>query len=405
MDLPGSPMSDPSPIDSSPPRGRPPLDPSQAAKVLRAAHALCRGPHVTQDSIARELNVSQSQVSRLLRLAREARWLVDRPLFIPPEPGDPYFDIWCEVESQFVLSKRLENKFRSYYGEPLRRVVVVDGIGEAYSQGAAEALLPILSELDPQRGAISSLGVTWGRNIRYVIQALRQLVPEPIRPADQPLTLVPLCGEPFQDREDPQTFNSSALAWELHQVVNVRGSPSPLSIAGVYAFIPQRYRGQAETILDFYRLGSAYAAIFPKEGGLAASLDAVLTAIGVPGERYPGVFLRERLALGDLTPDELGSVLGDVSGILIPRKNAKPRLARKVQQLNERWTGVKQEHLVSCARRAGLGPGVIIVAQSQDRAALIHRCCREEKMINTLLISRVLAEAIERLVDEDAPAE
>lgn len=398
-------MSEISPVDAPQMPVRPPLDPEQAAKVLRAAHALCRGPHVTQDSIARELNVSQSQVSRLLRLAREARWLVDRPLFIPPEPGDPYYEVWCEVESQHVVSKRLENKFRAYYGDPLRRVVVVDGIGETYSQGAAEALLPFLSELDPQRGGITSLGVTWGRNIRYVIQALRQIVSEPIRPADHPLTLVPLCGEPFQDREDPQTFNSSALTWELHQVVNARSSPSPLSIAGVYAFIPQRYRGQTETILDFYRLGSAYAAIFPSEGGLASSLDAVLTAIGVPGERYPGVFLRERLALGDLTPDELSSVVGDVSGILIPRKNAKARFVRKVQQLNQRWTGVKQEHLVNCARRAGHGPGVIIVAQSQDRAALIHRCCRDEKMINTLLISRVLAEAIERLVDQDAPVE
>jgi hypothetical protein len=397
-------MADPSPTDTAQ-QNRTRLDPEQAAKVLRAAHALCQGAHVTQDSIARELNVSQSQVSRLLRLAREVRWLVDRPLFIPPEPGDPYFEIWREVESQFVLSKRLEQKFRAYYGGPLRRVVVVDGLGETFFQGAADALLSFLSEMDPQCGAISSLGVTWGRNIRYVIQALRQLVPEPIRPPDRPITLVPLCGEPFQDREDPQTFNSSALTWELHQVVNARGSPAPLSIAGVYAFIPQRYRGQAETILDFYRLGSAYAAIFPKDGGLAQSLDAVLTAIGVPGERYPGVFLRERLALGDLAPDDMPSILGDVSGILIPRKSAKRRIAAKVEQLNRRWTGVKKEHLTHCAARAERGPGVMIVAQSEDRAALIHRCCREEKMFNTLLISRVLAEAIEHLVDSDAPVE
>jgi hypothetical protein len=231
------------------------------------------------------------------------------------------------------------------------------------------------------------------------------MVSEPIRTADRPLTLVPLCGEPFQDREDPQTFNSSALTWELHQVVNPRSSSPPLSIAGVYAFIPQRYRGQAETILDFYRLGSAYAAIFPAEGGLADSLDAVLTAIGVPGERYPGVFLRERLALGDLTSDDMHSILGDVSGILIPRKNAPRRVALKVEQLNRRWTGVRQEHLLRCAQRPGQGPGVIVVAQSDDRAALIHRCCRDEKMINTLLISRVLAEALERLVDADAPSD
>jgi DNA-binding transcriptional regulator LsrR (DeoR family) len=383
-----------------------PLDFAQAAKALRAAHALCQSGETTQDFIARLLGVSQSQVSRLLRLARELRWLVDRPEFVPPEPGNPYYDLWREVESHFVLSKVLEHKFRSHYGPPLRRVVVVDGIGEAYSHGAAQALLPLLQERDSERGVIRKLGVTWGRNIRYLIQHLRKLASDPIRPAEDPLTLVPLCGEPFQDREDPQTFNSSALAWELHQVVNAPGTQAPLSIAGVYAFIPKKYKRDIQQILDFYRLGTAYATIFPKKGGgLADSLDAVLTAVGVPGETYPGVFLRERLGMGDLSKSEMEGVLGEVSGILIARKKAPADLKAKIATLNERWTGVKKSHLIECAQRSGEGPGVIVVAQAQDRAALIHRCCAEEKIINTLLISRVLAEAIERLVDAQAPPE
>ena len=383
-----------------------PLDFAQAAKALRAAHALCQSGETTQDFIARLLGVSQSQVSRLLRLARELRWLVDRPEFVPPEPGNPYYELWREVESHFVLSKVLENKFRSHYGPPLRRVVVVDGIGEAYSHGAAQALLPLLQERDSERGVIRKLGVTWGRNIRYLIQHLRKLASDPIRPAEDPLTLVPLCGEPFQDREDPQTFNSSALAWELHQVVNAPGTQAPLSIAGVYAFIPKKYKRDIQQILDFYRLGTAYATIFPRKGGgLADSLDAVLTAVGVPGETYPGVFLRERLGMGDLTKSEMEGVLGEVSGILIARKKAPADLKAKIATLNERWTGVKKSHLIECAKRSGEGPGVIVVAQAQDRAALIHRCCAEEKIINTLLISRVLAEAIEKFVDAQAPPE
>ena len=48
------------------------LDLEQAAKALRAAYALCQPGDVTQDLIARLLDISQSQVSRLLRLARDA---------------------------------------------------------------------------------------------------------------------------------------------------------------------------------------------------------------------------------------------------------------------------------------------------------------------------------------------
>lgn len=389
---------------------RPP-DRDQAAKALRAAYALCQPGEVTQDTIARLLEISQSQVSRLLRIARDERWLVDRPQFDPPEEGDPYYDLWREVESQFVLSKVLERKFCAYYGAPLRRVLVVDGTGDVFSSGAAEALLPLLQERDAESGAIRTLGVTWGRNIRYLIQALRKLISEPIRPVDDPLTLVPLCGEPFQDREDPHTFNSSALVGELHDIVNHSKDKegkkvlNPLSIAGVYAFIPKKYRGSVDTILDFYRLGTAYNSIFPKRGGLAMALDSVLTAVGVPGEVYPGVFLRERLAMGDLTEAEIEWILGDVSGILFARNDAPEALKEKVEFLNSRWTGVRQIHLEKCAGRGGNGPGVMIIAQSEDRAGLIHRCCSERKYVNTLLISRTLAEAIGKLVDAQAAPE
>src|SRR5580698_4585139 len=85
-------------------------DKRQAAKVLRAAHAFCQGDELTQEAIAERLGVSQSQVSRLLAEAREKRVLIDRPQFMPPEPGNPFHDLWREVESQFVVSKRLENR-------------------------------------------------------------------------------------------------------------------------------------------------------------------------------------------------------------------------------------------------------------------------------------------------------
>src|SRR5579871_2723524 len=333
-------------------------DKRQAAKVLRAAHAFCQGDELTQEAIAERLGVSQSQVSRLLAEARERRLLIDRPQFVPPEPGHPLHELWREVESQYVISKRLENRFSDAFGDPLRRVIVVDGQDEAYFTGAARALVPLLARDPGEPGAVSTLGVTWGRNIRHVIQALPALISEPLR-ARNPLKLVPLCGEPFQDGIDPQSFSSSALVYELHRILHGPQKEPPLSIAGVYAFIPRDFsRAEADTIRKFYGLGAGYTTIFGESAPLAGSLDSILTAVGVASAQHRGIFLSERVHLGDLKENEVASVLGDVSGILIPRKKAKPALRDRIRELNERWTGVKEDHLRQCASRPGDGLGV-----------------------------------------------
>jgi DNA-binding transcriptional regulator LsrR (DeoR family) len=379
-------------------------DKRQVAKVLRAAHSFCQGEELTQEAIADMLGVSQSQVSRLLAEAREQRWLIDRPQFVPPEPGSPFHELWREVESQFVISKRLEDRFRRAFGDPLRRVIVVDGEDEAYFTGAARALLPLLARDPSQPSGVSNLGVTWGRNIRHVIQALPSLTAEPVR-ARSPLRLVPLCGEPFQDRSDPQSFSSSALVWELHRVLNGPQKENPLSIAGVYAFIPRSFtESEADTIRKFYGLGAGYTTIFGGPTPLVKSLDSILTAVGVASVQHRGIFLAERVHLGDLKESDVASVLGEISGILIPRKKAKPAFRDRLKELNERWTGMKEEDLRECASRPGDGLGVIVAAQAANRAQLIYRCL-EEKLINTLLISRVLAEAIATLVESGEPAE
>ena len=360
--------------------------------MLVAAHAFCSGEGLTQEQIADRLGVSQSQVSRLLGVARQKRWLVDAPAFRPPPAGDPAHDLWREAESQFVVSKVLETKFCRAYGGPLRRVIVVDGLDEAYSAGAARALLPLLG---PGQGAIETLGVTWGRNIRHVVLALRGLAATPPR-ADQPIRLVPLCGEPFMDRDDPQSFSSSALVWELHHVLNGGLAKAPLSIAGVHAFIPRRFsKAEAGTIRRFYQLGAGYTSIFAGPEPLVESLDSVLTAVGVASAQHRGIFLAERVHLGDLKESEIPSILGDVSGILIPRKKARPGLRGRVAAVNERWTACARPPAPVRRRPAG-GPGVIVAAQAANRARLIHRCLLEERMINTLLISRVLAESAGR---------
>lgn len=377
------------------------LDRRHAEKVLRAAFVSCANNQLTQELVAAQLGVSQSQVSRLLRQARERHWLIDQPQFAPPPPGSPYYDLWREVESRFVLSRLLEEKFRAVFGSPLRRVIVIDGLDEAYFAGAARALLPLLASDESRPGTIRTLGITWGRTIRHIAQALPELVPEPIR-ANSPLKLVPLCGEPFHDRRDPQSFSSSALVWELHRILNGPAVGAPLSIAGIYAFIPRRFARAARTIRDFYELGTAYTTIFGGSRPLAGSLDAILTAVGASQPDWRGIFLDERRELGDLEESEMDSILGDVSGILIPRRAIDPDLRRRIQAMNERWTGMKEKHLRACAKRSSAGPGVIVLAQLANRARLIRRCL-ELKIINTLIISRTLAEAIDGLIDSNSP--
>jgi hypothetical protein len=124
-----------------------------------------------------------------------------------------------------------------------------------------------------------------------------------------------------------------------------------------------------------------------------------LTGVGVPIRKRRGIFLAERINQHDLVKQDLKYLLGDMSGILIPRRNCPEPLKQRIAAMNsERWTGMKEGHIRGCARRQlSKAPGVVVIASHKNRAKIIVRCA-EDQMINTLIIAKELADEILRLI-------
>lgn len=366
-------------------------------KAVAAAHFCSRGDK--QIVISEKLKVSQPQVSRLLKHARKRGLLVDRDPILTITSRD--HSLWDEARQRFISDDPLVRELRHLSGGLLKRVHVIYGKGDDFFPEAARALIPLLAH-------VGLVGVTWGRTLCMTAEALQRIAPLPLRSSPRSVEFIPLCGEPFEDREDPLQYSSSALVSLLTHVVAGPKAANPLSLAGVYAFIPRSFSDQdVYLIRRFLLLGKGYRAIFGdpstlkhnQRRPLVEQLDTILTGVGVPITERQGIFLTERLSQGDLSRDDLHHLLGDMSGILIPKRTCPEPLKRRISEMNgDRWTGMKEGHIRRCARtHPAKSPGVVVIASHRNRARMIVRCAQDE-MINTLIISKELANEILRLI-------
>jgi DNA-binding transcriptional regulator LsrR (DeoR family) len=221
-------------------------------KAIAAAHFSSQGDK--QKVVSDKLKVSQPQVSRLLKHARKRGLLIDRdPVFRVTERDRL---LWEEARQRFVSDDPLVRELRRLSGGRLRRVHVIYGTEDDFFPEAARALIPLLAQ-------VRLVGVTWGRTVRKTAEALERLSPQPLRSSPHSVEFIPLCGEPFEDRQDPLEYSSSALASLLTRIVAGPKARNPLSLAGVYAFVPQSFADQdAANIRRFLQLGKGYRAIF-----------------------------------------------------------------------------------------------------------------------------------------------
>lgn len=366
-------------------------------KAIAAAYFYSKGDK--QKVVSEKLKVSQPQVSRLLKHARKRGLLIDQDPVFAVTARDK--QLWSEAHRRFVSDDPLVRDLRKLSGGRLKRVHVIYGQGDDFFPEAARALIPLLDK-------VRLVGVTWGRTVRMTAEALERLAPLPLRSSPHSVEFIPLCGEPFEDREDPLEYSSSALATLLTRVVAGPKAPNPLSLAGVYAFVPQSFaKDEASQIQRFLLLGKGYRAIFgdpaaqrgQAEAPLIQRLDTILTGVGVPIPQRRGIFLTERINQGDLEANDLQHILGDMSGILIPRKTCPESLKQRLDGMNDRrWTGMKMNHIRDCARRqSSKAPGVVVIAAHKNRAQMILRCAHDQ-IINTLIIGKELATEILRLI-------
>ena len=368
-------------------------------EMYTLAAAYLRSEQKLQEEIAEILRISQPEVSRLLKRAVKKHWLhYPPPIFRCPEE---IRDLWERAHARFFSSEKLLERLKKsepagasrlkkvsiYYGEP-------GGLFNRTVLPAAEAVF----------AHAAVMGVTWGRTVHGLVTTLRESLQRPLRP-DHPIQFVPLCGELLQDPDDRIEHSSSALAGSLHELINgtsAGGSATP-SLRGIPAFIPSGFSAaEVKTIRRFMKQFAGYGAVFGEDGkhdgdAFVCRIDTILTSVGAVQAGRRGIFVAERVRLGELTEEELNEmVVGDLGGLIIPKRDLSPAQARRIGAMNERWTGMKQPDLERCAEQAARSkrPGVVVLAPDRLRRDVVRRCV-ELGLINQLIISRELADALE----------
>ena len=110
-------------------------------------------------------------------------------------------------------------------------------------------------------------------------------------------------------------------------------------------------------------------------------------------------FAREVLNIRELQK----LVLGDISGVFIPRPDLSASQRVKLKNLSKRWTGIKLEHLKNCSLSSFSSdplkgkPGIVVVAIAKNKARFIYEGAKLN-LINRLVIDDDLEEELERLV-------
>lgn len=352
-----------------------------------------------QARIAGVLGVSQGEVSRLLAAARRAGWLQTRCV-LPPGAAEAVERVIFagRGELEDVLGREADR----HGAAPVRNVRVVHSGGEAGDPAGWDARLrrfglAAAARLQEQLPGMQLAGVAWGRAIGRLADGLRQLNPHaPQLPA--PIRFVPLAGEPLS-YPDPET-SSSTLAYRLSEACNA-DPPRFHSLAAVPAFIPARFpRRGREAIRDFIAEIAGYREIFggggaktKPQGSLADQLDCVITGVGAVTAGASGRLLDDRLAAENISKEELGArSFGDIGGVFLPKA---PRDA-VVRGINERWTGVRLEHLARCARAAATDTsraGVFALAVGRAKAPVVLESVRRG-LITELVVDHDLARAL-----------
>ncbi len=371
----------------------------KAPNLLVVAAAFFASEGKTQQQIGAIIGRCQPEVSRLLNRAEELGYLVTpRPqLHCTPDLLDAVRQRFCSSAELLAQLQRLEEQSPDRpAGGPcvLRRVTI------AHNNRVLGELLEEVFH------AARCIGVSWGRTISHTLGVLRgHLAERPPRKGD-PVEFLPLCGEPLRDRHDPVRYSSTFLADELSRVVNGAAPEDHPTLIGVPAVIPPSFREgpELETILRFVGELGDHGRIFGKADGGVAPLvdrvDTILTSIGVPDRRWRGVFLNERVALGEIREEELlRLVTADLGGIIIPRAGLSTAEKERIEGLMRRWTGIQMGHVRRCARDAAgtrpHRPGVVVLAIGQQRAAAVRRTV-ELGLVNELVLDAELAEELRK---------
>jgi len=382
--------------------------PDAELKMLAAAFLAGRGH--AQKEIAEILDLSQATVSRMLEQARREEFLRSEIRFAEEKLDLSTLQRVRQVTQRRELDEQL-TRLATRLALPGKPELLVFSSGDQTQENIDKRLLTFSRHAAPYIKELIACshfcGVTWGSTVWNLVGGLRNLYARPPW-ANREITFVPLSGEPLGSL--PTSHSSSSLANELAKCVNGEAHTA-LSISMVPAFIPQGFtKAQLEGVWKLIRLVDAYDQIFAaarkETKPLVQRCDMILTSIG-PAAKPLGYGGGGKLfETGNLKIEVLRKiVLGDMGGVCFPRPDLTKPEREIVRNINERWTGVKQEHLMSCAQRAFASklespiPGIVVAAIGAEKADFIFEAIMMG-VINHLIIDETLEKRLIQLVSK-----
>ena len=350
-----------------------------------------------QDEIMEVVGIgSQAEVSRLLGFARDEKWLVQEVKFPKSLSPDAIEGIkQLGFKHQVELERRVKriSEELSATGTPTLQSVHVVATGKAEAAQAVERFgRPAAEVVGRLLQGASSVVVAWGRTISAIVDAMPRPESTGIK------CFIPICGDPLN--YPAGGVSPSIAANRLADIFEVPAEER-LSLQGIPARIPAGLVAEDSTnvLRKYVNWSNNYRRIFGGDGGgepaLIGRVDMMLTSIGDVRTSGEDPFLKETAEDEGIDQEQLSKLaVGNLGGVWLPRPDSSSEAVLRVKEINQHWLGAQQEHFEACARRATKSkrlPGVVAVAVEATKADVIKHALG---MINRLIISRDLAEAL-----------
>lgn len=376
--------------------------------LLKAAYYSVYDPALTQDQIASRVGLTQVQVSRYLKEAREKKYLWE--VFRPPPGLSPedhleivnsFFPRHGQLEDALSTRSRQLSRKQSGFGSPFKQLYVVAAPGidneqdarvraNAFRSFGMSAAGIVASYID----GVDTVCVSWGRTIAATVDHMPNS-----SASNGTKQFIPIAGEPTN--HEPNGIAPSDAAQRLKQ--SWPGSKS-LSLRGVPARIPKSVHDQdgGEIARELIGYSNNYRQIFgtpdSDESPLIAEVPMIFTGLGnvdtskraIAGVSDPW-YTETVEAEG---PNVLDLAVGNIGGVWIAKTEISKEGKDLVAKVNERWLGAQYDHFRACALNADLQkrrPGVVVVAVERDKADIVLETLH---LINVLIVSRQLADEL-----------
>ena len=364
------------------------------SRALEAAYLYAQ--RNSQIQIAHFLGISQASVSRLLGNARQLG-ILRETLFLSAaqknELEQAIYPRWAalrQVVDRLTPRKRYVALRVLNSGSTATDPAAYDDRIRQFTELAADHMDKLLQKKP------AYVGLAWGVTLARFVAGVRRYYAQPPT-ITRKLKIFPICGEPL---ESPQYKGAAtAVASELNEVLNLKGSPEVPSLSGVPAWIPHEFQGRdMDCIRRYIRHALGHRQVFgpnPKSSQLPLinQMDTVLTSVGTASAPFKDPLLEDASRAVGISVEELADLtLGNIAGVFLPRPGKSHDI---VDELNDRCVGATRDHLLQCAKSAAKKGrcGVVVLAISKAKAAIVAECI-SLGMVNELLIDFDLADGL-----------